>query len=130
MAAAGSAPDEVARFEEAFARATAADSFVIAPNAVQLAQSRGQGLVSVLTRALRRLPGFALASSYENVLYGVPKGMAGMERRPDGGVVVQRTRREPLELSRAALPATRFDVPAGYRRLGSGLGVTGDPGPP
>jgi hypothetical protein len=136
MAPAGSAPDEVARFEEAFARATAADSFMVAPNAVQLAQSRGQGLVSVLTRALRRLPGFALASSYENVLYGVPKGMAGMDRRPDGGVVVQRTRRDPLELSHTALPVTRFEVPAGYRRLGPGLGVAGaagaagGPGPP
>jgi len=131
MAPPGSVPDEVARFEAAFARATAADSFLVAPNAVQLSGTRGQGLVSVLTRALRRLPGFALSSSYENVLYGVPKGMAGMDRRPDGGVVVQRTRRETLELSHAALPASRFEVPAGYRRLGPGLGAPGGgPGPP
>jgi len=120
LASVGSAADEVARFEHAFERATAADSFLAAPNGLQLAQARGQGLVSVLTRAVHRLPGFAMASSYENVLFGLPKGLTGVERRADGAVVVQRTLREALEFSTAALPAARFAVPAGYRRLTGG----------
>ncbi len=118
MAPESSPAGPLAEFDHAFARATCADSFFAAPNAVQLAQAPGQGLVSVLTRALRRLPGYALASSFENVLYGVPKGLTGVERRADGSVLVQRTRRQALELTTLTLPPARFDVPRDYRRLG------------
>jgi hypothetical protein len=121
MAPPGSPADPLAQFERSFARATAADSFLAAPNAVQLAEAHGQGLVTVLMRAVRRVPGFALESSYENALYGVPKGMTGVERRADGGVVVQRTRRRTLELATVTLTPGRFDVPRGYRRLGGGV---------
>jgi len=123
LAPAGSAATPLLEFERAFARATDADSFFAAPNAVQLAQAHGQGLLTVLTRAVRQLPGFALESSYENVLFGIPKGLTGVQHRPDGGVIVQRTVRRTLALESVTLPPGRFDVPRTYRRLG------GVPGP-
>lgn len=116
LAPLASAPGEVRRFEQDFARATASDSFLAAANAVQLAQARGQGLVSVLQRALRGLPGYPLESTFVNVLHGLPRGLElgeAVERRPDGSVVVQRTVRQAVSISDAPLPAERFEVPRG-----------------
>jgi hypothetical protein len=113
LAPPGSAAADLRRFELDFARATSADSFLSAANAVQLSQARGQGLVSVLTRAMRSLTGFALESSFVNLLHGLPKGLnlGDVERRPDGAVVVQRTWRRAIALSNAPLPDERFTVP-------------------
>jgi hypothetical protein len=116
LAPPSSAPGQVRRFEQDFARATAADSFLAAANAVQLAQARGQGLVSVLQRAVRGLPGYPIESTFVNVLHGLPRGLElgeGVERRPDGAVIVQRTIRRALSISDAPLGAERFEVPRG-----------------
>jgi len=116
LAPPASAPAEVRRFEQEFARATAADSFLAAANAVQLAQARGQGLVSVLQRAVRGLPGYPLESTFINLLHGLPRGLQlgeGVERRPDGAVIVQRTVRQALAISDAPLAPERFEVPPG-----------------
>jgi len=113
LAPQGSAASDIRRFEQDFARATGADSFLTAANAVQLSQAKGQGLVSVLQRAVRMVPGYALESSFVNLLHGLPKGLnlGGVERRPDGAVVVQRTWRRAIALSNAPLPEERFTVP-------------------
>ena len=116
LAPLASAPGELRRFEQDFARATVSDSFLAAANAVQLAQARGQGLVSVLQRALRALPGYPLESTFINRLHGLPRGLElgeGVERRPDGAVIVQRTVREAIAISDAPLAAERFEVPRG-----------------
>jgi hypothetical protein len=118
LAPASSAPGDLKRFERDFARATASDSFLSAANAVQLAQARGQGLVSVLQRALRALPGYPLESTFVNLLHGLPRGLNlgdGVERRADGSVVIQRTVREALSLSDAPLAPDRFEVPKGAK---------------
>jgi hypothetical protein len=113
LAPPGSAATDIKRFEQDFARVTAADSFLAAANAVQLSQAKGQGLVSVLQRAVRALPGFPLESSFVNLLHGLPKGLSlgDVERQPDGAVVVQRTWRRAIALSNEPLPAERFTVP-------------------
>ena len=122
LAPASSAASEIHRFERDFARATAADSFLAAANAVQLSQVHGQGLVSVLQRAIRALPGYPLESSFVNLLYGLPKGLniGDVERRPDGAVVVQRTVRRAVALSNAPLAAAQFEVPKGLRPVDRG----------
>jgi hypothetical protein len=120
LAPLSSAPGELRRFEQDFARVTASDSFLAAANAVQLAQARGQGLVSVLQRALRGLPGYPLESTFVNVLHGLPRGLQlgeGVERRPDGSVIVQRTVRQAVSISDAPLTAERFEVPPGTAPL-------------
>jgi hypothetical protein len=113
---------ELKKFEADFARATVADSFMAVPNAVQLTQARGQGLVTVLQRAIRALPGYALESSFVNLLHGLPKGLqfGEVERRPDGSVVVQKTTRRAVALSNAPLADTAFEVPKGLKPVGSG----------
>ena len=116
LAPPSSAPGELRRFEQDFARATASDSFLAAANAVQLAQARGQGLVSVLQRALRGLPGYPLESTFVNLLHGLPRGLElgeGVERRPDGAVIVQRTVRRAIAISDAPLAPERFELPRG-----------------
>ena len=118
LAPASSAPGELKRFERDFARATESDSFLAAANAVQLSQVRGQGLVSVLQRALRGLPGYPLESTFVNLLHGLPRGLnlgEGVERRPDGSVVVQKTVREAIAISEAPLAAELFEVPKGAK---------------
>jgi hypothetical protein len=118
LAPAGSAPAELKRFEQDFARATASDSFLAAANAVQLTRVRGQGLVSVLQRALRALPGYPLESSFVNLLHGLPRGLTlgdGVERRPDGAIVVQRTVRRAVALSDAPIAPDRFELPPGAK---------------
>lgn len=119
LAPAGSAATELRRFEQDFARATSADSFLAAANAVQLSQARGQGLVSVLQRAMRELPGFALESSFSNLLHGLPKGLnlGAAERRPDGAVVIQKTWRRAIALSNAPIADERFVVPEGLEAV-------------
>jgi hypothetical protein len=119
LAPAGSAATDLRRFEQDFSRATGADSFLTAANAVQLSQARGQGLISVLQRAMRALPGFALESSFVNLLHGLPKGLnlGDVERRPDGAAVVQRTWRRAIALSNAPLPDERFTVPADFKEV-------------
>ena len=113
LAPKGSPASDIMRFEQDFARATAADSFLAAANAVQLSQAKGQGLVSVLQRAVRALPGYPLESSFVNLLHGLPKGLSlgDVERQPDGAVVVQRTWRRAIALSNAPIPEERFTVP-------------------
>jgi hypothetical protein len=107
---------EAARFEQEFAHATLADSFLAGANAVELSQTRGQGLISVLRREARKLPGYLVASRYRNVILGLPKGMSGVERTPDGAVVVQRAVREPTGLATAEIDDAVFEIPPGYRR--------------
>ena len=116
LAPPGSALGELKRFERDFARATGSDSFLAAANAVQLSQARGQGLVSVLQRALRRLPGFPLESTFVNLLHGLPRGLQlgpDTARQPDGAVVVQRTTRRALAVSEAPIDPARFALPKG-----------------
>jgi hypothetical protein len=122
LAAPHSPLTEITRFETAFARATVADSFLAAANAVQLTQARGQGLVSVLQRAIRGLPGFALESSFVNLLHGLPKGLnlGDVERRPDGAIVVQRTRRQAIAVSNSPLADASFEVPKELQAVVSG----------
>ena len=120
LAPATSAPGELKRFEHDFARATDSDSFLAAANAVQLSQVRGQGLVSVLQRALRGLPGYPLESTFVNLLHGLPRGLnlgEGVERLPDGSVVVQKTVRQAIAISDAPLAADLFEVPKGAKPL-------------
>jgi hypothetical protein len=122
LAPPASAPGELKRFEQDFARATASDSFLAAASAVQLSQARGQGLVSVLQRAVRALPGYPLESSFVNALHGLPRGLSlgeGVERRPDGAVIVQRTARQAIAISDAPIPADRFEVPRGAKPVGA-----------
>jgi len=131
IAPAGSPADELTRFERELARTTAADSLFAAGNAVQLAQARGLGLVSVLQRALRDLPGSVLASHFVNLLRGLPRGLSGVERLPDGTAVVQRTVRETTLLDAAALPDSLFVPPPGYRRAERGARAgRGEKAPP
>jgi hypothetical protein len=120
IAPAGSPADEAARFERELARTTAADSLLASANAVQLAQARGLGLVTVLQRALRELPGSVLASHFVNLLRGLPRGLSGVERLADGTAVVQRTVRETVLLEAAPLPDSLFVPPPGFRRAERG----------
>jgi hypothetical protein len=116
VASADSPLGEIQAFEREFAQATFADSFLAGANAVELSQSRGQGLISVLRRAGRALPGYPIASHYRNVIRGLPKGMSGVDRAPDGSVVVQRSYREPTRLETDAVDPSVFEVPRGFRR--------------
>jgi hypothetical protein len=118
---------ELARFERDLSHATAADSFLAAGNALQLAQARGQGLVAVVGRTLRGLPGYALGSHFVNLLYGLPGKLAGIPRQADGAVVIQRTVREAVALSTDALPPGQFELPPGLRRVERGAPATGAP---
>lgn len=122
MTGANSPLAELRRFEQDFARVTASDSFLVAASAVQLTQVRGQGLVSVLQRAVRGLPGYPLESTFVNVLHGLPKGLSlgDAERRLDGAIIVQRTTRRAVALSDAPLEAAAFEVPAGLKAVHSG----------
>lgn len=120
MAGANSAAADLRRFEREFSHATLADSFLAAANAVQLSMVRGQGLVAVIQRAIRAVPGYPLESHFVNLLHGMPEGMQGVERLPDGAVVVQRTRRQAIGLSPMPIAADMFEVPAGYRRVERG----------
>lgn len=122
MTGASSPLAELRRFEQDFARVTASDSFLVAASAVQLTQVRGQGLVSVLQRAVRSLPGYPLESTFVNLLHGLPKGLSlgDAERRPDGAVIVQRTTRRAIALTVATLEAAAFEVPAGLKAVNSG----------
>ena len=116
LAPAGGPVGEVAGFELELARLTAADSMLAAANAVQLSQARGMGLVTVLQRARRGLAGTVLASHFVNLLRGLPPGLSGFERLPDGSAVVQRTVREAVELATDPLPDALFEPPPGFRR--------------
>lgn len=113
---------ELKKFEQDFARVTVSDSFLAVANAVQLTQVRGQGLVSVLQRAIKGLPGYPLESSFVNLLHGLPKGLnlGDVERRPDGAVVVQRTVRRAVALSGAPLADEQFEVPKDLKAVRSG----------
>jgi hypothetical protein len=127
----GSPLEEVGRFDRALARATAADSLLTAGNAVQIAQQRGLGLVAVLQRTLRGLPGGVVASHFVNLLRGLPRGLAGVERLPDGSAVVQRTVRTPLLVATDPLPDSLFTPPAGFRRAERGARAgRGEKAPP
>lgn len=131
IAPVGGPADEVTRFERELARTTAADSLFAAANAVQLAQARGLGLVAVLERAVRGLPGSVLASHFVNLLHGLPRGLSGVERRADGTAVVQRTVRETLLLDAAALPDSLFVPPPSFRRAERGARAgRGEKAPP
>ena len=130
IAPADSPLGELSAFEKDFAHATYADSFLAGANAVELSQARGQGLISVLRRAGRRLPGYAVASHYRNVIRGLPKGMTGVERSADGSVVVQRSVREPTRLVTDAIDPAVFEVPPGYRRDVAGESRSPAPAPP
>ena len=120
LAPPGSPLDDVVRFERDHARATAADSLLAAGNAVQLAQQRGFGLVALLQRARRALPGAVIASHFVNLLRGLPRGMSGIELAADGSAVVQRTVRTPLLVVTDPLPDSLFVPPADYRRAERG----------
>jgi hypothetical protein len=121
----------IGEFERALSRHTAADSMLAAGNAVQLSQERGLGLVAVLQRALRQLPGQVLASHFVNLLRGLPRGLSGMERLPDGTAVIQRTIREAVAFSAEPLPDALFEPPAEFRRAerGSRAGTGGEKAP-
>jgi hypothetical protein len=110
----------IGEFERALSRHTAADSMLAAGNAVQLSQERGLGLVAVLQRALRGLPGQVLGSHFVNLLRGLPRGLSGMERLPDGTAVIQRTIREAVAFSAEPLPDALFEPPAEFRRAERG----------
>jgi len=120
LAPPGSPLDELARFERGLARVTAADSLLAAGNAVQVAQQRGLGLVAVLQRERRALPGAVLASHFVNLLRGLPRGMTGIERLPDGSAVIQRTVRTPLLVATDSQPDSLFVPPADFRRAERG----------
>ncbi|MGH7726631.1 MAG: hypothetical protein ACREOU_14480 [Candidatus Eiseniibacteriota bacterium] len=120
LAPPGSEVEELFQFEKTFAKATLSDSFLATPTDIQLSQWRNQGLVGVLQRAVRRLPGYPLATHFVNLLTGMPPGLTGVERKPDGSIVVQRARREPVALVRDPIPATMFEVPKGLARVERG----------
>ena len=107
---------DLQRFEREFAHVTLSDSLLAGLNAVELSQSRGQGVISVLRREERKLPGFPIAAHYRNVIYGLPKGLSGVERTRDGAVIVQRSVREPTLVELSPIDPSVFEVPAGYRR--------------
>jgi hypothetical protein len=121
----GSPFGEMMEFEREFSKATHADSLLKTMNAVELSQSRGQGLISVLRRAARKLPGFVVASHFRNVILGLPKGMSGVERLDDGSVVVQRSVRVPALMQSSMIEDQVFEVPPGYRRDVAGEGRSG-----
>ena len=121
MAPADAPVAAIGGFERALARHTAADSMLAAGNAVQLAEERGLGLVAVLQRTLRGLPGQVLGSHFVNLLRGLPRGLSGMERLPDGTAVVQRTVREAVAVRVDPLPDELFEPPPGFRRAERGV---------
>lgn len=122
---------ELGRFERDLAAATAADTMLAAGNAVQLSQARGLGLVAVLERARRGLPGQVLSSHFVNLLRGLPRGLSGVERLPDGTAVVQRTVREAIAVTADPLPDALFEPPPGFRRAerGARAGPGGEKAP-
>ena len=131
LAPEGSPLDEVTRFDRALAAATGSDSLLAAGNAVQLARQRGLGLVAVLQRALRQLPGAIVASHFVNLVRGLPRGLAGVERLPDGSAVVQRTVRTTLLAAAGPLPDSLFTPPPGFRRAERGARAgRGEKAPP
>jgi hypothetical protein len=120
LAPPGSPLDEVTRFERALAGATGSDSLLAAGNAVQLSRQRGLGLVAVLQRALRELPGAIVASHFVNLVRGLPKGLSGVERLADGTAVVQRTVRTTVLVAAGALPDSLFTPSPGFRQAERG----------
>jgi hypothetical protein len=88
------------------------------------------GLVAVLQRALRDLPGAVLASHFVNHLRGLPRGLSGVERLADGTAVVQRTVRETVALEVAPLPDSLFVPPPAYRRAERSPAAAQKPPPP
>jgi hypothetical protein len=108
---------ELARFDSLFAHATGADSLLLAATDAQLAAVRGQGMVSIIERAVRRQPGYPLASSFVNLLSGLPRGLQGFERLPDGTAIMQRLMRETIALDTAPLDPGLFEPPADMRRV-------------
>jgi len=127
LAPPGSLADDLGRFERDLANATGGDSLLNAGNRVQVAGTRGLGLVALIQRELRRLPGTVLASHFTNLLKGLPRGLAGMERLPDGTAIIQRTIREAVAVDPAPVPATLFEPPAEFRRVLRGGGSGGKP---
>jgi hypothetical protein len=127
LAPPGSAAADLVRFEQELAQRTAADTLLAAGNAVQLAAQRGLGLVAVLQRARKALPGTPLASHFVNLLRGLPRGLTGFDRLPDGSAVVQRTIREAVALSAEPLPGSLFEPPPGFRRVVRGARAPAGP---
>lgn len=116
---------ELARFERDLAQTTGGDSLLAAGNAVQVAGQRGLGLVALIQRELRRQPGTVLASHFSNLLKGLPRGLAGIQRLPDGTAIIQQTIREAVAVDAAPVPAALFEPPAEFRRVERGGGTGG-----
>lgn len=119
---------ELGRFERELAHATGGDSLLDAGNAVQISGQRGLGLVALIQRELRRLPGTVLASHYTNLLKGLPRGLTGVERLPDGTAVVQRTVREAVAIDAAPAAPALFEPPLEFRRVERGGRAGSAPG--
>ncbi len=119
---------EMGRFERDLARVTGGDSLLDAGNAVQISGQRGLGLVALIQRELRRQPGTVLASHFSNLLRGLPRGLTGVERLPDGTAIVQRTIREAVAIDTTAVPEGLFDPPPGFRRVERGARSGAAPG--
>lgn len=117
LAPSDSPAGEMGRFERDLARTTGGDSLLDAGNAVQISGQRGLGLVALIQRELRRQPGTVLASHFSNLLKGLPRGLAGVERLPDGTAIVQRTVREVVAIESKPLPAALFEPPLEFRRV-------------
>ena len=107
---------ELGQFEQALAARTGADTLLATGSATQIASQHGLGLVAVLLRARKAVRGTPLASHFVNLLRGLPRGLSGFERLPDGTAVVQRTIREAVYLADDPLPGTLFEPPPGFRR--------------
>ncbi len=116
---------ELGRFERDLAQATGGDSLLAAGNAVQIAGQRGLGLVALIQRELRRQSGTVLASHFSNLLKGLPRGLVGVERLPDGTAIIQQTIREAVAVDAAPVPAALFEPPAEFRRVERGGGTRG-----
>ena len=119
---------ELGRFERDLARVTGGDSLLEAGNAVQISAQRGLGLVALIQRELRRQPGTVLASHFSNLLRGLPRGLTGVERLPDGTAIVQRTIREAVAVDTTPAPEDLFEPPAGFRRVERGTRSGAAPG--
>jgi len=117
LAPADSPAGELGRFEREHAATTGADSLLEAGNAVQVSGQKGLGLVALLARARRKLPGTVLSSHYTNRLRGLPRGLTGVEREADGTAVLQRTVREAVAVVAEPIPAALFEPPLDARRV-------------
>ncbi len=123
LAPSDSPAGELGRFERDLAQTTGGDSLLAAGNAVQVAGQRGLGLVALIQRKLRQQPGTVLASHFSNLLKGLPRGLAGIERLPDGTAIIQRTIREAVAVDATPIPAALFEPPAEFRRVERGGGT-------